>query len=295
MDSGRKRFLFISAVAVIVLFAASNDSAPAQAVPAPAAPRRVMGVMQPGPMQIPAQQIDMWIFRQDRSPDLARQRQVSLLNLKMDELNRTCRLTPEQSKKLNLTGQGDIKRFFDRCEALKEKVQFDQADNQDMNAVLQETNPLAMTLQAGLFQPGSLFQRAIPNTLSAAQLTAYEAVVQERLRARHSANILLVTTTLEEAAPLPDSQRKKLISFLNKEIKPARVSGSYDFYYLVWQLGTIPEDKLKPFFDANQWRAVERFVSQYRNIEPTLRQAGYLQDAEENAEKADAGANMPNK
>jgi hypothetical protein len=244
---------------------------------------------QPG-LQIPEQQIDNWVFRQDRSPQMARQRQENLLKLKIDELNRACRLTPEQSKKLFLTGQGDIKRFFDRYEALKEKFQGPQVANQDANEIFQETNPLSMSLQNGLFQSGSLLYRAMPNTLTSAQIAAYDAIVRERLQLRHAANIGLLVTTLEEAVPLPDAQRQKLLAFLKKEIKPSRITGPYDFYYLMFQLGEIPEDKLKPLFDVTQWRAVDRFVNQYKGMEPTLRQAGYFQAGNDDAEKEDADA-----
>jgi hypothetical protein len=62
----------------------------------------------------------------------------------------------------------------------------------------------------------------------------------------------------------------------------------------MWQLGTIPEEKLKPFFDATQWRIVDRFVTQYKGMEPTLRQSGYFRQPDGDVEGPDADAIVPN-
>ncbi len=270
-------------VAMALVFPASPAFAQAGRLARPAAP---IGQVLVGARQVvPENQIDSWVFRQDRTPVAARQRQDNLLELKVDELDRVCRLTAEQKKKLLLMGQGDIKRFFDRYEAYKERVSQLQNVNQDLSAVYTDSTPLAAALQTGLFQTGSLFCKALPNTISHNQLAAYEATVRERLKSRHGANILLIVTTLEEAVPLPDAQRKKVIAFLNESVKPAHITGPYDFYYLMWQLSEIPDEKLKTLFDATQWRAVAIFVNQYKGMEPTLRQFGYLQNPAEDEER----------
>jgi hypothetical protein len=265
-------------------------------VPPPRVPARAVQVRlaQPlGVQNISDQQIDNWIFREDHSAEAARRRQESLLTLKVEDVDRVCRLSAQQKQKLLLTGQGDIKRFFDRYEILKEKCRTLMGANPDLNAVLQETSPMAMTLTLGLFGTGSLFHKSIGNVLSKPQVGTYDAVSQERIRFRHNANIDLLVTTLEEGVPLSSAQRQKFAEFLRKEIKPARITGSYDFYYLMWQLGEVPEEKLKANFDNAQWRGVERFVTQYRGIEPTLRQAGYFKNHEVDEEGADADAVTP--
>jgi hypothetical protein len=270
------------------------------AAPRPAQAPRARGqvqarrVGQPARRAISDQQFDTWVFREDHSAEAARRRQESVLALKMEEIDRACRLTEQQKQKLQLTGQGDIKRFFDKYESLKEKAYATLDGNQNLNAVFQETTPLASTLQVGLFGSGSLFQRSFHTTLTSAQIADYDAISRQRIGFRHNANIDLVVTTLEESVPLPSVQRQKLVRFLRQELKAPSITGNYDFYYIMWQLGTIPEEKLKPFFDATQWRIVDRFVTQYKGMEPTLRQAGYFKQPNGEVEGPDADAIVPN-
>jgi hypothetical protein len=279
---------------------ASPARAQVGAAPRPAQPPRARRqvqarrVGQPARRAISDQQFDSWVFREDHSAEAARRRQESVLALKVEEIDRACRLTEQQKQKLQLTGQGDIKRFFDKYELLKEKAYATLDENQNLNTVFQETTPLASILQVGLFGSGSLFQRSFHTTLTSAQMANYDAISRERIQFRHNANIDLVVTTLEESVPLPSVQRQKLVHFLRQELKAPSITGNYDFYYIMWQLGTIPEEKLKPFFDATQWRIVDRFVTQYKGMEPTLRQSGYFKQPDGEVEGPDADAIVPN-
>ncbi len=292
----------IRGVLLITLFAIWVDTiraqvppAPVQApLPAPAMRRVGRPGAQPVRRVISDQQFDNWVFREDHSAEAARRRQESVLALKVEEIDRACRLAPDQKQKLQLTGLGDIKRFFDKYESLKEKSYATLDANQNLNAVYQETTPLASTLQLGLFGNGSLFQRSFTSTLTRDQVTKYDAVALERIQFRHNANIDLVVTTLEENVPLSSAQRHKVVAFLRQELKAPSITSNYDFYFIMWQLGQIPEEKLKPFFDATQWRVVDRFVNQYKGMEPTLRQNGYFPKQVGDAEGPDAEANVPN-
>src|SRR5262249_17819810 len=124
-----------------------------------------MAVQQPA---IPDQQFDLWVFQfqQDRTAAAARQRLDSLLTLQVEDIDRACKLADLQKKKLQLSGRGDIKRFFDRYEAVKQRFNLLKHDQQKMNEIFQETRPLSMTLQAGLFHNGSLLYRSLHNTLT---------------------------------------------------------------------------------------------------------------------------------
>jgi hypothetical protein len=289
-------------VLLITLFAIWVDTIGAQVPPVPvqaprpaAAVRRVgRGGAQPVRRVISDQQFDNWVFREDHSAEAERRRQESVLALKVEEIDRACSLAPDQKQKLQLTGQGDIKRFFDKYESLKEKSYAILEANQNLNAVYQETTPLASTLQLGLFGNGSLFQRSFASTLTRDQVGKYDAVALERIRFRHNANIDLVVTTLEDTVPLSSAQRHKVIAFLRQQLTPPTITSNYDFYYVMWQLGQIPEEKLKPFFDATQWRVVDRFVNQYKGMEPTLRLNGYFPKHVGDEEGPDAEAIVPN-
>ena len=67
-------------------------------------------------------QFDSWVFGNIGSANagVARNKLDSLLTLSVEDLERSCGLTPVQKKKLLLAGHGDIKRFFDRVDEVRE-------------------------------------------------------------------------------------------------------------------------------------------------------------------------------
>jgi hypothetical protein len=83
---------------------------------------------------------------------------------------------------------------------------------------------------------------------------------------------------LEQAMPLRDAQRRGLIDLLMKETKPTRTTGIYDFYVVMYQVGKLPEEKLKPLFAAGEWKVMQRQLAQYKAIVPNLRMNGLIDD-----------------
>jgi hypothetical protein len=225
-------------------------------------------------------QFDQWVFQQDRNAPGARKRLESFLTLQVEEIDRACTLTEPQKQKLQLTGRGDIVRFFTRYEELKQKVlQVNPDQDKFFQEMWQDIQPLQLVLQTGLFHEDSLLHKALRHTLTGEQFARYEAAVRDRREFRHRANVELAVTVLEQGMPLRDAQRRELIALLVKETKPARKSGGfYEYYVTMYQLGRLPEGKLKPVLDAAQWKTMGRLVEQYRGIEPFLRQNGMLPD-----------------
>ena len=234
------------------------------------------------------EQIDQWLFQQDGNASGARRRLDSTLTLQVEDIERACRLTKTQKKKLQLAGRGDIKRFFDRYETVKQKAQFMKRDQQDLQEILRVIRPLQMTLQAGLFNDDSLLVKSLPNTLSDEQLAPYDAMARERRAFRHRANIELAVTTLEQSMPLRDAQRQGFIALLTNETKPPRKSGQYDYYVIMFQFGRLPEEKRKPLFDNMQWKVLNRQLDQFRGMELSLKQSGLLADEDNEDDSADA-------
>jgi hypothetical protein len=224
---------------------------------------------------------DQWVFQQDRNAAGARKRMAAQLALQAEDLDRTCGLTDEQKAKLELAGKGDIKRFFDLYEAIKQKFQLLKNDEQKLDEIFQNIRPLQMTMLSGLFHEDSLLHKSLRSTLTEEQLARYDAVVQERRAFRHRANVELAVTTIEQALPLRDAQRRELITLITSHIKPPRRAGPYEFYLIMCRVGRIPEEKLKPLFDDAQWKGVERIIAQYKDIERSLKQAGQVVDEDE--------------
>jgi hypothetical protein len=232
-------------------------------------------------------QFDQQVFQRDGNAAGARRRLDAQLALQVEDLDRACTLTDAQKQKLRLAGRGDIKRFFDRCETVKQKFQAAHQDGQRLQEVWQDISPLQVTLQAGLFQDDSLLYKALANTLTAEQLTRYDALVRERRAFRHRANVELAVTMLEQGMPLRDAQRRQLIALLTDETKPPRKASQYDYYFVMFQVGRLPEEKLKPLFDNLQWKVVNQHLNQFRGMEPTLRQWGLWPVEGDEADRGD--------
>jgi hypothetical protein len=147
--------------------------------------------------------------------------------------------------------------------------------------------PLQTSLQAGLFHEDSLLVKSLRNTLAGDQYARYDAIARERRAFHHRASVERAVTMLEQGMPLRDAQRRELIALLTNRTKPPRKSGQYDYYLVMFQLGRVPEEKLKPLFDNTQWKVVNRQLDQYKQMEPFLKQSGQWPDEEDAADRSD--------
>jgi hypothetical protein len=231
------------------------------------------------------EQFERQVFRQDGTAARARQVLHSQLTVQIEIIDRACRLTDAQKKKLRLAGQGDIKRFFDRYEKAKRNSQSFEQDEQnlpeiqrDINQIQQDFNRL--TLPGSLFRHDSLLVKSLPNALTAEQFARYEPLDRAHRSSHHRANIATAIAILQRGVPLRDAQRRGLITLMTNETKPSRGSGPYDAYVLLWQLARLPEDKLKPLFDQAQWNMVNQQLAQFKELELTLKQSGQLPEEE---------------
>jgi len=85
----------------------------------------------------------------------------SILTRRIEEIDRRCRLTSDQKKKLVLAGQGDIKRLFDRIEDQRKQFELLRTDFRGCQRFLRELRPLGRTMQEGPFDAASLFAKTL--------------------------------------------------------------------------------------------------------------------------------------
>jgi hypothetical protein len=175
-----------------------------------------------------------------------------------------------------LAGRGDIKRFFDHYQAVKQKFQTMNNPAQHIPDVWQDIGPLQMILQAGLFHDDSLFIKSLPNTLTGEQFARYDALARERRASRHRESVETAIAILQRGIRLRDAQRRELVILITKETKPSRRPSPYDPYVVLLQLDRVPQEKLKRLFDETQWQTVNEQLAQCHQLEPMLRQAGQL-------------------
>ena len=237
--------------------------------------------------QLRAEQYYLVIFQQDRTPEAARQRLETSLSYEVAEIDRTCTLSPAQKHKLLLMGRGDIKRFFDRCETLKERFLAYGRNDEEIN---EDLYSLQIILRSGLFQVDSLLHKSLSNALTGEQSAQYGTLIRDRLQSRHETAIKQTVTILEQGSRFSEAERQKLIALLKKEIRPARISGDYDVYYILGQLHRLPEEKVKPLLNEEQRFRLVEYKAVSRQIEPRLRKAGYFRDQDDEEEKRDGPA-----
>jgi hypothetical protein len=236
---------------------------------------------------------DQWVFQQDRNASTARKRLGSMLVIQLEGTDRASPLTDPQKQKLQLAGRGDVKRFFDRYETVKQKFHLIKDDQQKFQEIWQDINPLQTALQAGLFDSDSLFYKSLHNTLTDDQRARHDVVDRERREFSHRASIALAVNTWEQSVPLRDAQRRDLITLLTNQTKMPRKSGSYDYYLIMYQLSQLAEEKLKPHFDEMQWKIVGQQLAQAKGWGQFLKTAGVLASDED--DKADAQPAPANK
>jgi hypothetical protein len=172
----------------------------------------------------------------------------------------------------------DTLRFFERVTQIKKKFAAVKQDQQQINNIFQEIQPLQLTLQAGLFGEASFLHKTIRKTLNTEQTARYDEVELERRTFRYRAKIGLTVAMLENGLPLRDDQRQRVLKLL-EATQPPRKFGQYDYYYVMWQFSQLPEDQLKPIFTAEQWKTLSRQFQQARGMEPFLKQNEMLPEA----------------
>ena len=226
---------------------------------------------------------DQWVFNGRSGHGGGRAWFEAHLALKLDELDRVCKLTDAQKLKLRLAGWGDAKRFLDLYDEKFRKFQAVKHDQTKINEIFQEIQPLQQMLNNGTYGRTSMFGKAVASTLSGEQISLYEECDRERRGARYRARIELFVGTLDETVGLTADQRRRLIDLLSAEIKlPAR-SGQYEYYLVMYKAAQVPEEKLKAVFDGPQWKVISPTLNQAKGYQSFLKQYGLLIDDESKA------------
>jgi hypothetical protein len=240
-----------------------------------------------GKIRITERNIDSWIYGNEAR---GRERLDASLRQKVDEIAKVCTLSETQKTKLSLAGQGDIQRFVRRVDDLKAKCQTGGLSPEQYNALFQESRPLRAQLQQGLFANGSLFHKALFTALRPDQVAQCEQVDQERRIYRYRARVELAVAQLDSVVGLTDEQRQRLVRLALDKTRPPLHFGQTDRFVVLLQLSRLPEETVKPIFDAGQWRLIQREFVNARRMAPFLKQNGVVfDDGDEPSREAEAG------
>lgn len=224
---------------------------------------------------IDVNQVDQWVFSGCRNAQEGRKRIDSQLKMRMNEINRICKLSSEQKQKLQLIASGDMQRFFDDFEAVRTKVLKNQNDRNGVNNIWQDISPLQQKFNAGLFDDQSLFAKSIRGTLDDQQREAFDRAALARRQFLFEAQVGAMVGMLERRMPLADAQRRQFIKLI-LDAGPPHKFGQYD-QHVVWYFASrIPEETLRPLFDDLQWKVLKQQLDQSAGLEQVLRRERYI-------------------
>ena len=206
----------------------------------------------------------------------AKKRIDAILKLRLDSIEQAGGLSKAQLDKLRLAGRGDVIRFFRKVEDVKKECKVLNFNDQRFRQIWPKINALKTELDSGLFQEGSLFQKAIVGIARSDPSTPYQEQERQRRKFRHRAAIELAVTMFELGVPLMEAQRQKFLKLLVEELKPPRKFGNRDQYVVFYQASKLDQEKLKAIFDDAQWRALNQMFRRAKGMERQLKKEGYL-------------------
>ncbi len=224
------------------------------------------------------QQFDQQIFGRAESVESARARLRQVLSGQLLRLDRQYRLTDVQRQKLVLAGEGDIKRALDRVDELRRKFQLVKYDRSGAIECLQEARNLRIRLQGGIFEFDSLLAKTIATTITEEQKTNEINLRRREESRRYPNSVAEVVSKLVRVLNLTPDQHQKFKKLLMDEIRPPRRLGDSVYAYIMYQLSTLPEAKVRPIFRDSQWKLLHELLMGWKSARPFLEHDGFVFD-----------------
>ncbi len=148
-------------------------------------------------------------------PDRALTQLEARLKLRVEQIDRDCKLTPLQRNKLNVAGRGDIKHAFAHIEELKARYRDFPRGFADAAQLANDLAVYRASLsQRDCFGEGSLFAKILEKTLTPQQVALREKAVLDALNAQHRSTIRWAVGTLGIWLQLHPAQHEKLENLL---------------------------------------------------------------------------------
>lgn len=244
----------------------------------PAAAVEVVMMAQVGKVQVDENDVISWVFNNHGTIESVRNEASELLNARIRLVDRACSLSDEQRRKLTLAGRGDIHRFFTRFEAFRRTVRTGSVPQDEWQQMWQRLQPIQTEYQRGLHHPDSLFVKSIRPTLDTEQFAALQEFERRRDERYYLAMVKGAIAMIENDVPLTIRQRQQLLDTIMAEGHPQKVNwnSQYKFYFVLYQISLLPEEKLKPIFLENEWQVVSAILRQGRAYKQIFEQQGIV-------------------
>ena len=122
---------------------------------------------------------DQWVLG-GKTRDQTERMLKSLLTLKIQSANRDSALSAAQLEKLQLAGEGELKRIYRRIEQAQEKYRAVGQDQKKIQEFYRQVSSLRTELEGDVFGASSLYQKVLPQTLDKDQSARHEQQERER-------------------------------------------------------------------------------------------------------------------
>jgi hypothetical protein len=233
-------------------------------------------------IRVSHRELDRWVFASDGDADSARMLSESRLRSRINDIDHLCGLNPDQRKKLEAAGRGDIKRFFDRVESKRESLCIAEGLPADeLRQGMIEVRKLGDEYRVFPFDDRSMFGKVLGLALDREQAERYRRGRDDDRLSRHQSRLRWVAQTLQKDLSLSDDQRVRFLCVLLEETRPPRRFGPSDYYGIMYQASRLPEARLSPIFAEVEWRAIRREFEDARRQEGALEESGSLPDGDD--------------
>ncbi len=195
----------------------------------------------------------------------ARARMNQVMELRLENLERTCCITETQRRKITVACKGDIKRFFDTIEEKRRRLRLAKGDD-EREKIWEELSAFSGSLDDHLFNELSLFHKMLTKTLTQDQRARYQADRREAQAFAHRAQVESATEILDMALGLDDDQRERLKRLLLVETRPPKIAAPHRVatLFVLAQTVNLPESKFGPIIRKSQRMPATRFFAKLK-------------------------------
>lgn len=219
-----------------------------------------------------------WIYGAGTRVGSPRDHFESVLKLAIADLDRSCSLTDDQKQKLALAGRGDIKRFLDRVADAHRLYELNRHEPGGAAVIREATIPIAADYEFGIFGEGSFFAKSLTRVLTPEQAGKYRESLREKDRFRYQAKVSLILASLDARVGFTSEQHIRFRNLIMEETRPPlKAAGPLEANVVLLQIAKLPEVKVRPIFDDQQWRTMDRIFQNARRTEAALRAEGLIE------------------
>jgi hypothetical protein len=213
-----------------------------------------------------------YVFGNYGNPDAARKGLERALHIKIEDTHRAYGLSDAQRKKLQLAGRGDLKRLGEVLEKARKECETSGGNIVVLRSMVPKLRSLRDSINAGPFGDGSLFAKTLKTTLTAEQAATYETLARRTHYTEYERWVYVMVAIEGGPMKLRPEQESGFAKLLLEETQPAANADRSDSYTMLLLAASVPEAKLKPLFDDEQWQHLQQRFRQARKIE-AVRQA----------------------